>query len=94
MSHSTTLAPVTPDARHDRAIGLWLLTCAAMIVAMAVIGAITRLTESGLSIMEWAPLSGALPPLNETEWDRLFALYRQIPESSGISRPSIKGKVL
>ncbi len=80
MSLSRTLAPVTPDARHDRAIGLWLLTCAAMIVAMAVIGAITRLTESGLSIMEWAPFSGALPPLSEAEWDRLFALYQQIPE--------------
>ncbi len=69
-----------PDTRPDRAIGLWLLTCAAMIFAMAVIGAITRLTESGLSIMEWAPFSGALPPLSEAEWDRLFALYRQIPE--------------
>lgn len=51
-----------------------------MIFAMAVIGAITRLTESGLSIMEWAPLSGALPPWSETEWRRLFALYQQIPE--------------
>ncbi len=51
-----------------------------MIFAMAVIGAITRLTESGLSIMEWAPFSGALPPLSEAEWNRVFALYRQIPE--------------
>jgi heme a synthase len=80
MTAPTSLAPVMPDTRHDRAIGFWLLICAAMIFAMAVIGAITRLTESGLSIMEWAPLSGALPPLSETEWDRLFALYRQIPE--------------
>src|SRR3546814_9340930 len=38
------------------------------------------LTESGLSIMEWAPISGALPPLSQAEWERLFALYRQIPE--------------
>ncbi len=51
-----------------------------MIFAMAVIGAITRLTESGLSIMEWAPLSGIIPPLSEAEWQRLFALYQQIPE--------------
>jgi cytochrome c oxidase assembly protein subunit 15 len=51
-----------------------------MVLAMAVIGAITRLTESGLSIMEWAPVSGALPPLSQAEWERLFALYRQIPE--------------
>ncbi|RMD61601.1 MAG: heme A synthase [Alphaproteobacteria bacterium] len=64
----------------DRAIGLWLLACCAMIFAMAVIGAITRLTDSGLSIMEWAPLRGALPPLSEAEWQRVFALYQQIPE--------------
>ncbi len=63
-----------------RALAAWLLLCAAMVFAMAVIGAITRLTESGLSIMEWAPLSGALPPLSQQEWERLFELYRQIPE--------------
>jgi heme a synthase len=64
----------------SRAVGLWLLGCAAMVLAMAVIGAITRLTESGLSIMEWAPVTGALPPLSQAEWERLFALYQQIPE--------------
>lgn len=64
----------------DRAVGLWVLVCAFMVLAMAVIGAITRLTESGLSIMEWAPLTGALPPLSEAEWQRLFDIYRQIPE--------------
>ena len=63
-----------------RAVGLWLLVCCAMIFAMALIGAITRLTESGLSIMEWAPLSGALPPMGQAEWQRLFALYQEIPE--------------
>jgi len=63
-----------------RALALWLLGVAAMVFAMAVIGAVTRLTESGLSIMEWAPLSGALPPLSGAEWERLFALYRGIPE--------------
>ena len=47
---------------------------------MAVIGAITRLTESGLSIMEWAPIRGILPPLSQAEWERLFALYKTIPE--------------
>lgn len=71
---------VTTIGTPRRAIGLWLLACAAMVLAMAVIGAITRLTESGLSIMEWAPFTGALPPLSEAEWQRVFALYRQIPE--------------
>ncbi|MFQ5773443.1 MAG: COX15/CtaA family protein [Kiloniellaceae bacterium] len=66
-------------------MALWLLACCAMIFAMAVIGAITRLTESGLSIMEWAPLRGVLPPLSEAEWKRIFALYRQIPEYSQVN---------
>lgn len=70
---------------NDRAVGLWLLVCSAMILAMAVIGAITRLTESGLSIMEWAPVMGAIPPLSDAEWQRVFALYRQIPEYQQIN---------
>ncbi len=60
--------------------GLWLMGCAMMVLAMAVIGAITRLTESGLSITEWRPLIGALPPLNEAQWAHVFDLYRQTPE--------------
>ena len=47
---------------------------------MALLGAVTRLSESGLSIMEWAPVTGILPPLSEAEWQRLFALYQEIPE--------------
>ena len=63
-----------------KAIAIWLFTCAFMICAMMVIGAITRLTESGLSMVEWRPLIGALPPLSEEEWQRVFALYQQSPE--------------
>lgn len=73
-------------SRDDTAVAVWLLICSAMIFAMAVIGAVTRLTESGLSIMEWAPLSGTLPPLSDAEWQRLFALYRQIPEYQEVNR--------
>ncbi len=51
-----------------------------MVLAMAVIGAVTRLTESGLSIVEWRPLMGVLPPLTEGEWRRVFDLYTQSPE--------------
>ena len=64
----------------DRWVTRWLFLCAAMVFAIAVIGAITRLTESGLSIMAWAPVTGILPPFTEAEWRRLFALYQQIPE--------------
>jgi len=63
-----------------RPIAVWLLACAGMVFAMAVIGAITRLTESGLSMVEWKPLIGILPPLSEGEWQRVFDLYRQTPE--------------
>ncbi|MFD2206952.1 COX15/CtaA family protein [Kiloniella antarctica] len=70
-----------PDTRkQDRPIAIWLLVCCAMIMIMAVIGAITRLTESGLSIMVWEPFKGALPPMNKEDWLRLFDIYKQIPE--------------
>ncbi len=70
----------TTSRRSARRVGLWLFCVAAMILGMVVLGGATRLTGSGLSIMEWAPLSGALPPLSEAEWQRLFALYKQIPQ--------------
>ncbi|WP_051609228.1 COX15/CtaA family protein [Fodinicurvata fenggangensis] len=73
------------DPGRPRAVIAWLLACAFMVFAMAVIGAITRLTESGLSIMEWAPLSGTLPPLSDAEWQRLFALYKTIPQYQQIN---------
>jgi cytochrome c oxidase assembly protein subunit 15 len=80
-----------PDAsRGDRAatrqsrrlVAIWLFAVAAMIMVMIVLGGATRLTGSGLSIMEWAPLMGALPPTGEAEWQRLFALYQKIPQYS------------
>ncbi|MDX1710709.1 MAG: COX15/CtaA family protein [Rhodovibrionaceae bacterium] len=90
MSAPTLFRSLThPAARiraNDRAVGLWLYAVAAMVFAMAVIGAITRLTESGLSIMEWAPVSGALPPLSAAEWERLFELYKTTPEYQQINR--------
>ena len=65
---------------HSKQISNWLIFTAFMVFAMAVIGAITRLTESGLSMVEWRPLIGTLPPLSETEWQRVFDLYRETPE--------------
>lgn len=58
----------------------WLFANAAMVAAMIVIGGITRLTESGLSMVEWRPLMGWIPPLSAAEWERVFALYRETPE--------------
>ena len=61
-------------------IAFWLYVCAAMVVAMMLIGAATRLTESGLSMVEWRPLFGWLPPMTAAEWNRIFELYRQTSE--------------
>ena len=67
-------------ARDRRAVALWLFGMCGMIWVMVALGGATRLTGSGLSIMEWAPLRGALPPLSDAEWQRLYALYQSIPQ--------------
>ena len=86
MPFDTMETPLAnPRARQaathgDRAVGLWLLTVAGMVLVMVALGGATRLTGSGLSIMEWRPFTGWLPPLSEAEWQRLFDLYRAIPQ--------------
>jgi cytochrome c oxidase assembly protein subunit 15 len=70
----------TPAPSGHRAMAAWLLACCALVFAMVVVGGITRLTHSGLSIVEWQPLVGAIPPLNETQWEETFAKYRRTPE--------------
>jgi cytochrome c oxidase assembly protein subunit 15 len=66
--------------RNRRRVAIWLFAIAYMIWGMVLLGGATRLTGSGLSIMEWAPLSGALPPLTNAEWGRLFGEYQHIPQ--------------
>jgi cytochrome c oxidase assembly protein subunit 15 len=68
------------NRRGRLAVAIWLFAVAGMIWVMIVLGGATRLTGSGLSIMEWAPFQGILPPLNEADWNRLFGLYKQIPQ--------------
>ncbi len=63
-----------------RAVATWLFCMCAMLLVMVSLGGATRLTGSGLSIMEWAPLMGALPPLSDAEWQRLYGLYQKIPQ--------------
>jgi cytochrome c oxidase assembly protein subunit 15 len=67
-------------AGDRRAVSAWLFICAAFTFAMVVVGGITRLTESGLSIVEWQPIVGALPPLSQADWEALFAKYRETPQ--------------
>lgn len=71
----------TPVAqRHDRIVAAWLLICCAMIFGMVVLGGVTRLTGSGLSMVEWDPIFGVIPPLTERDWQTVFDQYRASPE--------------
>ena len=79
-------APLVPASARPLALSNWLLFVAALIFLMVVIGGITRLTESGLSITEWRPISGTIPPLTQAQWEHAFAMYQQIPEYQQINR--------
>src|SRR5690606_17049149 len=74
-------AEIAPD-REDQitAVRLWLYAVAALVFAMIVVGGATRLTDSGLSITEWQPILGVIPPLSEADWEDAFAKYKQIPQ--------------
>jgi cytochrome c oxidase assembly protein subunit 15 len=67
-------------ASRDRSIRWWLLSVAVLIAIMVLVGGATRLTESGLSIVEWKPVTGALPPLNQAQWTQAFEAYKTIPQ--------------
>jgi cytochrome c oxidase assembly protein subunit 15 len=65
---------------QSRVVASWLLVCCVTIFAMVVLGGVTRLTGSGLSMVQWAPIMGVLPPLSTVEWQTAFDLYKQYPE--------------
>jgi len=79
-------APAPAAARGSRPVALWLLACTALVFVMIVLGGLTRLTHSGLSMVDWRPITGILPPLTEADWERAFAAYRQYPEYREINR--------
>jgi cytochrome c oxidase assembly protein subunit 15 len=81
-THGSALTQV----RHARALRIWLGGIAALIVAMILVGGATRLTDSGLSITEWKPIVGAIPPLSEADWNQAFEAYQKIPEYTEIKR--------
>jgi len=66
--------------RDDRGVAAWLLVCCALVFAMVVVGGITRLTHSGLSIVEWQPIVGTAPPLDDAAWQEAFGKYQRTPE--------------
>ena len=69
-----------PRSTHERTLAVWLLICCAMIFAMVVLGGVTRLTGSGLSMVQWDPIFGVVPPLSHAEWQSVFDQYRTSPE--------------
>jgi cytochrome c oxidase assembly protein subunit 15 len=71
---------MTSADSHQRAVAIWLLTCCALVFVMVVLGGVTRLTGSGLSMVDWRPVVGWLPPLAESEWRSSFEMYQQSPE--------------
>src|SRR3974390_3167871 len=74
------------EVDNGRAIRLWLYAVAALVFAMVLIGGATRLTESGLSITEWQPVSGVVPPLSDASWAAEFAKYQRIPQYQLLNR--------
>jgi len=75
------LSILTTQEKHDNyAIAVWLIACCAVIFGMIILGGVTRLTGSGLSMVDWAPIMGVLPPLNHVEWQEVFLRYQQFPE--------------
>jgi len=70
----------SPDNTDQKSIAIWLLVCCATIFGMIILGGVTRLTGSGLSMVQWAPIMGIFPPMSQSEWNDSFLLYQQFPE--------------
>ncbi len=83
------------EVNSQRSVAIWLLVCCAAIFGMVVLGGVTRLTGSGLSMVKWEPIIGALPPMSQLEWEQVFQLYQQFPEfklkNSGMDIDGFKG---
>ncbi len=82
---ATTVRGIDP-AVADRKIAVWLLVVAALVFAMVLVGGATRLTESGLSIVDWRPVTGTLPPLSDQAWAAEFSKYQQSPQYQKVNR--------
>jgi len=79
---------------HSKHISTWLILNISMVILMIIIGGITRLTDSGLSMVEWRPIMGFFPPISELDWERVFDLYKETPEylikNNGMSLSNFK----
>jgi cytochrome c oxidase assembly protein subunit 15 len=80
------MTPAGPRRIDSRAVSTWLFVMSALIALMVTVGGATRLTDSGLSIVEWRPVTGAIPPLSEVHWREEFGKYQTIPEYQLVNR--------
>ena len=74
------------DRQASQAIARWLLICCALVFCMILLGGVTRLTDSGLSMVRWEPISGVLPPISANQWQQEFDHYREYPEYQKINK--------
>ena len=72
--------------QNRRAVGNWLLAMCGLVLVMIVVGGLTRLTQSGLSMVEWQPILGSIPPLNHDDWMVAFEKYQQYPEYQKVNQ--------
>ena len=95
MSAEASFSTATARRDASRGVAVWLFVCCALVFAMVVVGGVTRLTHSGLSIVEWQPIVGTLPPLSEAEWQQTFEKYQLTPEyrqvNQGMTLAGFKG---
>ena len=80
-----TIQSPNPQGQHDRQIAYWLFFCAAVIFGMILLGGVTRLTSSGLSMVDWKPIMGVIPPMTQADWQEMFLKYQQFPEYQKIN---------
>jgi cytochrome c oxidase assembly protein subunit 15 len=83
---SYTRTSEVASAASRRQVAAWLLVCCALVFAIVVVGGVTRLTHSGLSITEWQPIVGTVPPLSDAAWQEAFAKYQRTPEFQQVNR--------
>src|SRR5664279_3522599 len=85
ITHSAPVAAPIASFDDRRTVRFWLIAVASLIFVMVLVGGATRLTESGLSITQWKPVTGVIPPLSEADWREEFLRYQQIPQFSKLN---------
>lgn len=84
--------PASGTVKTPRSVGIWLLMLAGLVYLMIVLGGVTRLTQSGLSIVDWDPIMGAIPPLTQEQWDEAFEEYKAFPEYAEVNSEMTLGE--